>query len=301
MITRRACLVLVVAALAAPHAQAAGGAPAVPRLVVPAEPPSTPVGLDLDAIMDRGWIEFGVYDDFAPYSFMQDGKLAGVDIDLGELIAAELGVEARFRAVGAGESVDDDLRVNVWKGSPLGPGVVNVMLHTPWHAELALRNNLVVLTGQAFNEKIGIAWRKEAYPDGMPTTPVFRFDKIGVELHSLADFYLANFMGGAVTPNIVHYRDTVAAMAGMKEGETNAVMGPLAQLEYGAGGDAGLEIAAPPFQGLGAGEWTIGVAVNHIYRALGYSVDDAIRAAVEDGRLAAIFAKYGLSFRPPKW
>ena len=47
--------------------------------------------------------------------------------------------------------------------------------------------------------------------------------------------------------------------------------------------------------------WTVGVAVSQSLRQLAYAVDDAIRAAVEDGRVAAIFADYGLSYAPPRW
>ena len=32
---------------------------------------------------------------------------------------------------------------------------------------------------------------------------------------------------------------------------------------------------------------------------LAYAIDDAIAAALADGRIAAIFATYGLTFEPP--
>ncbi len=48
-------------------------------------------GADLSTIRQRGWIEFGVYGDFRPYSRIQDGQPVGTDIELGRIIAAELG------------------------------------------------------------------------------------------------------------------------------------------------------------------------------------------------------------------
>ena len=75
-------------------------------------------------------------------------------------------------------------------------------------------------------------------------------------------------------------------------------MGPLAQLEAGAG--EGIAIHQPPLAGFAVSRWTIGVGVHMRYRALGYAVDDAIRAGLEDGRIAAIFERYGLSHLPPE-
>ena len=83
------------------------------------------VGKDLDEIIDRGWIEFAAYEDFAPWSFEDEGgEPRGIDIDIGRLIAAELGVEPRFRLVGAGENLDADLRNYVWKGAVVGGRVL---------------------------------------------------------------------------------------------------------------------------------------------------------------------------------
>ena len=74
-------------------------------------------------------------------------------------------------------------------------------------------------------------------------------------------------------------------------------MGPLGQLEHGV--TERLAIHQPPLAGFAVSRWTLGVAVNFRYRALAYAVDDAIFAALDDGRIEAIFASYGLSFQPP--
>lgn len=257
------------------------------------------VGQSLDEIIDRGFILFAVYEDFAPYSWREDGVLRGVDIEIGELIAQDLGVEARFYETAAAENVDADLRFNVGKGRLIGGQISNVMLHVPYNRELACRNEMVVLTGQYFNEELAIAFRKEAYEDGGPTPPYFRFDRVGVENDSLSDFYLTSFMNGALVANMTRYGTTDAAMAGLQAGEVVAVMGARAQLEHGLTED--LDIHQPPFSGLSLGKWTLGVAIRHSWRPLGYAVDDAIRAAVDDGRIAAIFASYGLSYSKPDW
>lgn len=255
-------------------------------------------GADHDTIVERGWISFGVYEDFAPYSWEEGGELRGTDIELGRLIAEELGVEARFRALAAGESVDDDLRHHVWKGAIIGREVVNVMLHVPWDRELDIRNELVVLTGSYMVEEIGIAYSTAVYEDAAPVPAFFRFETVGVENDSLADFYLSGLAGGTLMGNIRRFRDTPAAMAALRAGEVTAVMGPVSQLTHGA--DEGVAVHTPPLVGLSRGRWQLGVAIRHNYRALAYAVDDAVAAVLADGRLAAAFERFGLALIPPE-
>ena len=272
-------------------------APVVKRIQNP-DKTFTP-GADLETIEERGWIEFGVYDDFKPYSWVQDGEIVGTDVELGRIIASELGVEARFRLMQADENVDSDLRNYVWKGPLVGEdrNVVNVMLHVPWDRELDIRNELVVLTGKYMVEKLAIAYAKAHYPDGGPVPAYFRYDTVGVENDSIADFYLSNLANGQVMRNITRFPTVDAAMDALKRRDVMAVTGPLSQLEGAL--DGGLAVHTPLMPGLARGMWTLGVSVRHNYRRLGYAVDDAIAAAIADGRLEAAFAKFGASYTVP--
>lgn len=256
------------------------------------------VGSDLDTIQDRGFMTFAAYEDFPPWSFEQGGKTVGIDIDIARLIADDLGVEARFRLVTAGENLEADLRNWVWNGPVVSGAVANVMLHVPYDSEFACRVEQVVFTGQYHVEDIGIAFRRDAYPEDPPVPAYFRFDTVGVENDTIADFYLSAFPGGQLSGNMTRYPTMVEAMQGLENGETMAAMGPRAQLEYGLTPD--LDMHLPPLPGFTVGSWTVGVAVHFAYRPLAYAVDDAIFAAVQDGRMQQIFAKYRVSFRPPE-
>lgn len=258
------------------------------------------VGADYDTIVERGWIDIAVYEDFPPFSYVEDGDLVGVDVEIARLIAEELGVEARVRAVGAGETVDADLRHWIWKGPLVSGRVANVMLHVPYNTDLGCRNEQVVLTGTYYVEKIGIAWDRTAYEE-TPTPAYFRYDAVGVENDSLADFYLSSVFGGQVRANVNRFPTNAEAMTALREGAFDAVVGPLTQLQFGARNAENIEVSEVPLPGLALGEWTLGVAVRHTYRQLGYAVDDAIQAGVQDGRIAAIFEKYGLTHRVPEW
>ena len=255
------------------------------------------VGKDLDEIVERGWIEFGLYENFAPWSWDDHGTVRGIDVDIARLIAESLGVESRFRLVASAETLEADLMNWVWKGPVTGGQVVNVLMHVPVNPEFSCRVEQVVFTGQAYRQGIAIAYDEAAYPEEKPVPAYFRFDTVGVENDSISDFYLTTLLGGQVQSNVHRYPSTVAAVAGLGRGEVKAAMGPQAELEWNR--PEGVAVHAPPLPGFGAGQWTLGVGVSFHYRPLAYAVDDAIAAAIADGRMAAIFAGYGVSWLPP--
>ncbi|MDJ0827066.1 MAG: transporter substrate-binding domain-containing protein [Rhodobacter sp.] len=256
------------------------------------------VGQDLDTIQERGWIEFAVYEDFPPYSFGTRETPQGVDIEIGRIIAADLGVEARFKFVEAGESLDADLRNWVWKGPIVGGSVANVMLRVPYDSEFACRVEQVVFTGQYAGESIAIAYDKASYPDEKPVPAYFRFDSVAVENDSIADFYLTSLAGGQLNANIRRFPTMAEAVKALAGGEVMAAMGPKAQLEHGV--TEAIGVHEPSLPGFSVGAWTIGLGVNFRYRPLAYAVDDAVRYALDDGRIAGIYERYGLSFTAPE-
>lgn len=257
------------------------------------------VGRSFDRVLEEGWIEFAVYEDFPPWSSRENGHVRGIDVDIGRLIAAALGVEARFRLVQAGETLDADLLNYVWKGAVIGGHVSDVMMHVPYDSDYACRIEQVTFTGQYAVEAIAIAYSRKAYPETGPTPPFFRFDTVAVENDSISDFYLTSLLGAV--DKIRRYRSTALAMEGLAAGETMAAMGPRAELRAGVAArpEADLAMHEPPLVGFARGKWTLGVGVNFQHKDLGYAVDDAIAAALADGRIAAIFENWGVTFEPP--
>ena len=255
------------------------------------------VGQELDQIIEQGHMLFAVYEDYPPYSWKEGGEPRGVDIEIARIIAADLGVEARFNFVAAGENIDADLRNNLWRGALIGGRIANVMMRVPYDSAFACRVEQVVFTGQYQTESIAIAYREDAYPDEKPVPAYFRFDTVAVENDSISDFYLSSLAGGQLGANVRRFPDMEDAMAALTAGDTKAAMGPLAQLEHGLA--PGVAVHEPPLPGFSAGSWTLGVGVNFRYRPLAYAVDDAIRYALDDGRIAQIYADHDLSFSPP--
>lgn len=258
------------------------------------------VGQDFDTILDRGFLTFAVYKDFAPFSWMDGGQPKGIDIEIARIIADDIGVEARFNFVAADENVDADLRNQIWKGPLIGGQVSNIMMHVPYSKDLQCRNELVVLNGQYFNETLATAYRIDVFPDDPPTTPYYRFHKVGVENHTISDFYLSNFNGGMLLSNVRHYASHEDAFAAMGTGEVDAVMGVKTILEHLDQSDD-IAVATPPLVNFALDTWTLGIAVRHNFRELSYAADYAIADALADGRIAAIFAKYGVSHAAPDY
>jgi len=256
------------------------------------------VGQDIDQIRDRGFMTFAVYDDNPPYSWRAGSEPRGVDVEVARIIAEDIGVAPRFRWVAAGENLDADLRFNIWQGPLIGGAVSNVMMRVPYDSAFRCRVDQVTFTGQYAAEALAIAYRAADYRDGGPTPAYFRADTVAVENDSISDFYLSGMAGGQMVGNVRRFPDMGAAMAALAAGEVMAAMGPLAQLEHGA--TDGIAIHRPPLVGLARSEWTLGTAIHFRYKPLGYMVDDAVRYALDDGRIAAIFDRYGLTHLPPE-
>lgn len=256
------------------------------------------VGQDMDTILEQGHMLFAVYEDYPPYSWEEGGKPHGIDVEIARIIAQDLGVEAKFNFVAAGENLDADLRNNIWKGALIGGKIANVMMRIPYDSAFKCRVEQVVFTGQYTSESIAIAYDAESYPDDKPVPAYFRFDPVAVENDSISDFYLSSLAGGQLAANINRFQDMEDAMSALQSGEVKAAMGPLAQLEFGAA--EGIGVHQPPLAGFAVSRWTIGLAVNFRYRPLSYAVDDAVRYAIEDGRIPKIFEDYGLTYQLPE-
>ncbi len=259
-------------------------------------------GDTLDEIIKRGSIVIGMYSDYAPYSFLENGEIKGTDVEIAKLIAAGLKVKPELQLRLADEDVDADLRDHVWRGSSVGEDVVNVFLHMPIAHELSVRNDMVVMGGAYASEKIVLGWRKSQLGD-VPTMGSFTDHSIAVENSSMADFFLTGTAGGALVKNMIHKPTFAAAMKEMIESDASAVMGPKAQIEYElkkAGVDRakyGVGVVTPP--GLSQGNWSFGFAVRVNYHELFYAIEEIINAAMADGRIKAIYEQFGLTYSPP--
>lgn len=301
MISRILALIAVVACLSSQLAVADSGSDRTTqhdmRRNLNEQTPTFPVGKSYDEILDRGWMSLGVYGNFPPWSFKRDGKLVGIDVDIAKEVAKFIGVEPRIEELPAGENVDADLRNFVWRGPVIGGSVVNVLLHVPYHQELQIRNDLIVLTGKYTAGSLGLAYHQKRAGS---TLAAFRYATLGVEIDTLADHLALQVYGGSLTPNVKHYTNISLMKQDLIDGVLDGVLAQKAEVEYLTQDIPNFETVVPVMPGYGSPSWQVGVAVHHAYRALGYMVDDAMAELIASGRMEQIFANYGVKWVTPE-
>lgn len=261
--------------------------------------PRDAVARPLDEVVDSKTLRVVAYLDNAPFSWDDNGTPKGIDVDIGRAIARELGVEAEIILRMQGEKADDDLRVNVWKGPLTGGGVGDIQMHVPMDRDFALRNKEAVLGNPYFQERVALAIHPDMTGDN-PSYSVFKTQKVGVQLATVADYFLMSYENGALIENVSHH---VKPEAGAKEfaaREIAALMGVRSKIEALLV-ELGVKpvIVEPEAQGIVRSNWVVGMAWKDNSRDLGYAIEAALQKIKTRGDLAAIFKAYGVSYTPP--
>lgn len=252
----------------------------------------------LDDVAARGRLRVAVYRDFPPFSFRRDGQLTGIDVDVAARIAQALGVRLDCAEQMAGETVSDDLRVAVWRGSLFGGEIADIMMHIPYDTAFGQLNPEAVLFAPYHQEGFALARNPARVPSAMLAT--LPDEPIAVEIDSVPDFFLLGMQGGRLRDRIIHCATPEAAVAKLTGGDAAAVLAPLSQIEAALGPRAGeFPITPLTLPGMAASHWNIGLATKENARDLVYAAGDVITAMIEDGSMAAIFRSYGVTHTPP--
>ncbi len=256
----------------------------------------------LDEVTARGRLRVAVYRDFPPFSYRRDGELAGIDTELARLLARKLGVGIEILEHTAGETVSDDLRIAVWKGSVLGGEPADVMMHVPYDREFGRRNAEAVLFAPYQRERFAIARNPERLPAGpLSALPENLADgeRIGVEIDTVPDVFLLGAFGGRLRDRAAHFPTVTGAVAALTAGDVAAVLAPLSALEAALGATRGaFPVQASGLPGLPGDGWDIGMAVKENARDLAYALTDIVGELEADGSLAALFARHGVTHSP---
>jgi len=256
----------------------------------------------LDDVVESGKVTIFVYSDYAPYSWEDDTGEHGIDVEIGRAIAKYLGVDVEFLIRGADENLDDDLRVNIWKGDLIHRQFADVMLHVPFDREVDTRNEFAVLSSPYFQENMALVHNIKNLPK-VDTFGRFLNSPIAVELDTAGDFFLSNAFRGQLHPSIRRGRTFSDAQALYEKGEVNALLASRAQTEWVASEaiKSGIEsaISQPPMPGIVRTGWPIGIAVKHDSRDLAYAVGDALSELVDSGEMESIYARYGVTWHAP--
>ena len=249
-------------------------------------------------IRKRGSLRVAVYNSFPPYS--NQGK--GIDVDLAEALGKQLGLAVQVVGYNADEDMDDDLRNMVWKGHYLGAQPSDVMMHVPVDSYLQGKNDKVRIFGPYHLESIAVARVQRINPirgSAAAALEVFTREKIGVEGRTLADGFLLGALNGRLRENVVHFASVAAAIDKLKAGELVAVMGTRSEIEAALGKDARFVVEAVQMPELKFNHWPLGMAVKADEAALADALSAALKELQKNGTVAALFARYGITYQPP--
>ena len=203
---------------------------------------------------------------------------------------------------GADENVDDDFRVNLWKGDLIHRKVADVMMHVPYDRELDYRNEFVVLMSPYFLEEVAVVANAEKLPK-LETFGRFLNTPIAVEVDTVGDFFLSNAFRGQLQQSIRRGRTFEEVVDQYVSGEVAAAMGSKAQAEWIARQAVDFEsnIHQPPMPGIVRKSWPVGISIKHDSRDLGYALTDVATELVQSGEMEKITASYGVSFAAPEY
>ncbi|WP_070154798.1 substrate-binding periplasmic protein [Sphingobium phenoxybenzoativorans] len=246
-----------------------------------------------------GVLRVAVYKDNRPWSWRQDGKLIGIDADLGAALAKALGVRVDLAELIADESVDDDLRNGVWKGGLLGFQPADIMLHIPFDRGFAARNEQVAIIAPYYRETFQFACVKgEIDCNAIPSQ--FRGHKLAAEIDSIPDFYLMGTFGGILAKDVAHFPSGADAVNAIIDGHAEGVLASRAQIEAVLADRKPANIArrTTPLPAFPSPGWDIGMAVKENSRNLGDSVEAILTEMAASGELKAIFDRYGVTYAP---
>lgn len=254
-------------------------------------------------IRERGVLDIAVYRDFPPYSYAgSDGRYVGLDVDIGQMLAKELGLTARVRPFTADEDLNDDLRNQIWRGPLLGGGIADVMLRVGMDPRFIERQQRRVEIFNAYgHERLAVVYNEKRI--GAVATPLdLSRGKVAVEIDSMSDYYTSGAFNGRLREQAIRQPSLTAAVALYLEGKADAVMAPRGELEgvmHVAGESIEGAIAITEFAGMFRTAWDVGMAI----QADNPQLRDALIAALDkiraDGRLDAAFERHGMTAQRP--
>lgn len=263
-----------------------------------------------DTMIESGVLKVAIYEDFAPYSFIDHDQPRGVDVDLAAALAKALGVRMELLWAPPGEKLDDDLRDSIWRGNSLRhQQLADVMMRVPYDRDYSLKRNdqgelangHVVMFGPYQTECWQVAFDRRRM-DAVPSVAVFQEHPVGVEVDSVPSFYMTSVFNGMLSAKTHHYPSVQQAFVAMKGAEVDAVMGMRGEIDWQVhqANDSNLALAENAYPNMGRQRWEIGMAVHESNHQMAYALEEALEALIRDGSVQKIYASYGLRYDIPE-
>ena len=260
-------------------------------------PISSGLARPLDKVRETGVLRVGVYQDYKPYSWRENGRAVGIDVEIADALAKSVGVRLDLFELSAGDDIGDDLRNGVWRGSVLGESPGDVMLHVPYDHLLEKQNDRIALFGPYHVDGMAMIVDPAKAASALDLS-LFEHEKVAVAVGTIGDMVMISTHDYAYRNNVVHERDLERAAGDFEKGATSAFYGEAsASHAFARAGERPFAIVYPK-TGLAA-DWAIGMAVKGDSRDLGSYLEVALNKLTDSGEVQKIFAKYGVDWRKP--
>jgi ABC-type amino acid transport substrate-binding protein len=252
----------------------------------------------LEAVRLTGTLRVTVYTNNKPFSWDDNGKPAGIDVEIGAALAKAIGVKPDFFSLRPDDNINDDLRNGVWKGTVFGATPGDVMLHVPYDKAIEAANDRIALAAPYHEDALAMAI-DPAKAEAAMDFSLFETEKVAVDVGTLADMILVSARDHKLIANVVHFRGTERAAGAFERGEVSAFYGDGAAIEAFAGkGSRPFKIIYPDSKV--ARGWRIGIAVKADSRDLAEALAKEMASLQASGDMKRIFEKHGVVWREPK-
>lgn len=256
----------------------------------------------LQKIREKGEISVAVYRDFPPYSYAgEGGRYTGVDVDIANALAQQLGVRLILNPVTAGEDSNDDLRTNIWRGPLINGSASDLMLHLGMDPEYVKRNDKADLFNAYQRETVAVIYHSDVI-EKLDSPLSLSGHKVAVENDSISDYYLSGGFNGRLASAAVRKTTVEEAVDAYFSNEVDAVMAPRGQLEGALfkRKQSAAELDISEFVGLFRSSWDVGMAIKAGNPQLRAALEKAMATLQQSGELDTIYARYGVKRAEPK-
>lgn len=237
-------------------------------------------------IRARGSLIVAVYNTMPPFNM----NGAGIDVQIAEQLAHELGVKLNLLPFNAGEGMEDDLRNMVWKGHYLGFGPADVLLHVPVDKPLMDSQKQVLILAPYYKETVAMAYQVGRVPR-LDSLADLKGLKVAVAGQTLAGWLLLGADDGAYREQLMTRMDdgTEAARL-LLSGEVAVAAGNASELHSVLKGDKQYRVIPMPIPRAPRNGWAVGMAVKKNATDLARALQTAVNNMSKDDRMSKIFA-----------
>jgi ABC-type amino acid transport substrate-binding protein len=256
----------------------------------------------LEKIRASGVLKIALYKDNAPWSDGSMTHMSGLDVSLGEALAAALQLKPALLPFDAGENMGDDLRNMVWKGHYLGYGPADVMLHVPVDKYFMGENRQAFIFAPYAREHLVVLHNPKNLAQ-VYNPEDLEGKKITTEQGTGASSAIMGYKGGLLRERVSLFKSGMDAATAVLKGEADAAFVSLAQAESAVFAlkldrkDWAFSKLVLP--GVPPNGWPLGLAVKADNKELAALLDSALDTLRSNGELLKLFQSQGLTLTAP--